>query len=149
MITSFRSSHQRCSMKKVTFKNLAILTGLKACNFIKKTPHVFSWEYCKISRTPNLKNTFERLLLVIPSPPFIHTLDKPHQVQTSKNQVKTKSELFLKIVRVSIVLLVAIEKNYRKQSQKCAKQNKNIWILQSAVKVINFEDFDSFLTIFS
>ena len=57
----FRSSHQRCSMKKGILRNSTKFTGkhlvscLKACNFIKKETlaEVFSCEFCEIS-----KNTF-------------------------------------------------------------------------------------------
>ena len=62
----FRSSHQRCSMKKGVLKNFTIFTGKHmrqshffnkvaggTCNFIKKDTltQVFSCEFCKISKS--------------------------------------------------------------------------------------------------
>ena len=63
----FRSSHQRCSVRKVILRNFAKFAGkhlcqslfltklLAACNFITKETlaQVFSCEFCEIS-----KNTF-------------------------------------------------------------------------------------------
>ena len=71
MLAVFRSSHQRCSIKKGVLRNFAKFTGKhlcqrlffnkvaclrpEACNFIKKETlaQVFSCEFCNIS-----KNTF-------------------------------------------------------------------------------------------
>ena len=76
--TIIRSSHQRCSVKKVVLRNLAKFTrkhlsqGLffkkvvgGACNFIKKETlaQVFSYEFCKISKNTFSQNTSGRLLL--------------------------------------------------------------------------------------
>ena len=46
---------RRCSVTKDTFRNLAKLTGLEACNFVKKETlvQVLSYEFCEI-----YKNTF-------------------------------------------------------------------------------------------
>ena len=73
---SFRSSHQRCSIKKAVLKNFAIFTrkylcwsnktaGLKVCCFIKKRLQHRCLPMCfaKILRTSILKNIYERLLL--------------------------------------------------------------------------------------
>ena len=78
-----RDSHRRwCSVKKGILRNFAKFTGKhmcqtpeslflirpEACNFIKKETlaQVFSWEFCKILRTPFLQNTSGRLLLKQP-----------------------------------------------------------------------------------
>ena len=75
---SFKSSHQRCSVKKVILKILQIsmentcagvffnkVAGLQVCNFIKKIlRHMyFPVKVAKFFRTPILKNICERLLL--------------------------------------------------------------------------------------
>ena len=71
-----RSSHQRCSIEKVVFKNFAIFTGKRLCQslllmnlqasrtatFLKETPtQLFSYEYCKIFKNTcfdeNLRTT--------------------------------------------------------------------------------------------
>ena len=71
-----RSSHQRCSIEKVVFKNFAIFTGKRLCQslllmnlqasrtatFLKETPtQLFSCEYCKIFKNTcfdeNLRTT--------------------------------------------------------------------------------------------
>ena len=49
----FRSSHQRCFMKKAALKNFAIFTGgkLQACNFEKadSSTSFFLWQWCKLT----------------------------------------------------------------------------------------------------
>ena len=59
-ICTYRSSHQRCSMKKGALSNFAEFTGKHLCqnfayNFIKKETlaPVFSRKFCEVS-----KNTF-------------------------------------------------------------------------------------------
>ena len=71
--TSSRSSHWRCSVKKVFLKicevsqkNICVgVSGHQACNFIKKRlQHMcFPVKFHKFLRTPILKNICERLLL--------------------------------------------------------------------------------------
>ena len=74
---SFKSGHQRCSVKKVFLKNFANFTGkhlcwslflnkvagYQACNFIKKRLQdcYFLWNLLNFLRTPILKNICERL----------------------------------------------------------------------------------------
>ena len=63
-----RSSHQRCSVKQEFLENFAKFTGKYLCQslFFKKKKTlalVFSCEFCEISRSLFLQNTFERLLL--------------------------------------------------------------------------------------
>ena len=71
-----RSSHHRCSMKKVLVKNLAKFTGKHLCRSFffykeaslrpKKTlAQFFFCEFSEIFKTPTLKNICERLLLII------------------------------------------------------------------------------------
>ena len=77
---SFRSSHQRCFIKKAILKNFAIFTrtpmleslfnkaaDLQICNFIKKRfqHRCFPVIIEKFLRIPILKNICERLLLFI------------------------------------------------------------------------------------
>ena len=64
--TVFRSSHQRCYMKKTVLKNFIIFTGKhQACNIIKKGfKHRFFPVNTAISlRTPISENILERLLV--------------------------------------------------------------------------------------
>ena len=74
----FRSSCQRCSVKKDVLKNIANftgkhpvlqslfnnVTGLQVCNFIKKILQhwYFRMKFAKLLRTPILKNICERTL---------------------------------------------------------------------------------------
>ena len=58
-----RSSHQRCSIKKLflkIFRNIRREAGLQACNFIKNTlpTHVFSCEYCEIFKNVYFEEHF-------------------------------------------------------------------------------------------
>ena len=72
----FRSSHQRCSVKKGVLKNFANFTGkhlcwslLQACNFIKKRLQhwCFHVKFATFLRTSILKKICERLpLFVLP-----------------------------------------------------------------------------------
>ena len=61
-----RSSHRRCSVKKVVLRNFTKFTG-KVCNFLKKESlaQVFSCEFCEISKntfyTEHLQTTAPRL----------------------------------------------------------------------------------------
>ena len=61
-----RSSHRRCSLKKAVKEILqnSHENTFAGVSYLKETPsQVFSWEFCKILRTPPLKNTSGRLLL--------------------------------------------------------------------------------------
>ena len=60
----YRSSHQRCSIKKLQFCNIH-RKHLKVCNFIKKRLQLkcFPVNIAKFLWTPVLKNICERLLL--------------------------------------------------------------------------------------
>ena len=73
----YRSSHRRRSVKKDVLKSVAKFTekylcgsfffnkvASLTCSFIKKETRtqVFSCEFCKILRTPFLKNIYRRLL---------------------------------------------------------------------------------------
>ena len=75
---SFKSSHRRCSVKKVFLKISQIskentcvevffnkVAGLQACNFIKKILQYryFPVKFAKLFKTPILKNICELLLL--------------------------------------------------------------------------------------
>ena len=70
-VQTCRSSHRRCSIKKVVPKNFVIFTGkhlcqiFRVCNFIKKRlqRRCFPVNIAKFSRTPVLKSICERLLL--------------------------------------------------------------------------------------
>ena len=61
LMNSFRSSHQRCSLRKSVLRNFAKLTGKHLCQIrcqtplLKKRLKVFSCEFCKI-----VKNTFSQ-----------------------------------------------------------------------------------------
>ena len=78
-IVHFRSSHQRCSVKKDVLKNFVIFTGkhlywnlfleFQACNFIKKRlqHRCFPVKIAKFWRTYILKNICEWLLLTFPN----------------------------------------------------------------------------------
>ena len=69
----FRSNHRRCSIKKLFLKilqysqenNCVGVSGLKACNFIKKRleTRYFPMNIVKFLRASILKNICERLLL--------------------------------------------------------------------------------------
>ena len=70
----FRSSHQRCSVKKGVLKKFTYFTGKHLCwslfliKFIKKRllPHwCFPVKFAKFLRTSILKNICERLLLFV------------------------------------------------------------------------------------
>ena len=78
LLNLFRSSHQRCSVKRAVLKNFAIFTGkhrcrscfllkVKACNFIRKRlrHRCFSVNIVKFLRTSTSKKTREQLLLKI------------------------------------------------------------------------------------
>ena len=81
--TTFRSSHQRCSMKKGVLRNLAKFTGkhLCRCLFFNKGAGLrpatllkrrlwyrcFPVNFAKFLRTPILQNTSGRLLLYLQS----------------------------------------------------------------------------------
>ena len=61
-----RSSHRRCSLTKAVKEILqnSHENTFAGVSYLKETPsQVFSWEFCKILRTPPLKNTSGRLLL--------------------------------------------------------------------------------------
>ena len=71
-ISTERSSHRRCSMKKVVFKNFTIFAGKLLCwslflkrDFIKKRLQLscYSVNIAKFLRTHILKNTWELLVL--------------------------------------------------------------------------------------
>ena len=77
LLILFRSSHQRCSVKRTVLKNFAIFTGkhlrrncfllkLKTCNFIRKRlrHRCFSVNIVKFLRTTTLKNTCEQLKIL-------------------------------------------------------------------------------------
>ena len=55
VLVVYRSSHQRCSVRKGVLRNFTEFTGKQTCNFIKKETlaQVFSCEFCEIS-----ENTF-------------------------------------------------------------------------------------------
>ena len=63
----YRSSHQRCSIKKGVFKNFAKFTWKHQCKslFFKKETlaQVFSCGFCKIINNTYLKSIFKRLFL--------------------------------------------------------------------------------------
>ena len=63
-----RSSHRRCSVKKVAFKNFAKYTGKHLCqglffNKVAGAAQVFSCEFCKIFKNTFLRNASGWLLL--------------------------------------------------------------------------------------
>ena len=74
-LVSDRSSHRRCSVKKVVFRNFAILAGKHLCQSLqpetllkKKLLHrCFTVNVVKFLRTSALQNTSGRLLLKRPS----------------------------------------------------------------------------------
>ena len=97
---TFRSSYQRCSIKKVfleTSQNLQEKTCNRACfliklqafNFIKKETlvPVFSWEFCKIS-----KNTFstKHLLTTASEHQFIIIKMLSHERNKRKREKRLK-----------------------------------------------------------
>ena len=67
----YRSKHQRCSIKKCVLKNFAKFTGNLLCwsLFFNEVADLRLWHRCfpmnfaKFLITPNLQNTFGRLLL--------------------------------------------------------------------------------------
>ena len=74
LFSLFRSSHQRCSVKKGALKKICkfhrktpVLESLQACNFIKKRLQhwCFLVKFAKFLRTYILKTICERLLLFV------------------------------------------------------------------------------------
>ena len=63
----FRSSHWRCSVKKVLESLSNNVAGPQVCDFIKKSlqRRCFPLRFVKILRTPILKNISERLFLAL------------------------------------------------------------------------------------
>ena len=76
--TRVKTSHRRCPLEKAALKNFAIFTGKHLCRSLflinlqafrpttslKTDPNTgVSCEYCKILRTPILKNIYKQLLL--------------------------------------------------------------------------------------
>ena len=59
--TKYRSSHQRCSMKKGVFRNFTKFTGKDL--YQRLWYKCFSVNFAKFLRTPFLQNTSGRLLL--------------------------------------------------------------------------------------
>ena len=105
-----RSSHQRCSIRKVVFKNFAKFAGKtpEACRFIKKETlaQVFSCGFCEISNNTFLQNTSGRLLLQIRSILSIqYTVDSIRSIQY------TNTELFKDYSKRSIKDRISIRKN--------------------------------------
>ena len=69
----YRSSHQRCSLKKDVLKNFPKFTGkhlcLKACNFIKKEIHYSCFSVCFVKFLWIVfwqNNSWRLLLMVLP-----------------------------------------------------------------------------------
>ena len=75
----FRSSHQRCSVKKGFLKNVANFTGMHLCwslflitlqifrpvTLLKRYSNIDSMKFVKFLKTPLLNNICERLLLFV------------------------------------------------------------------------------------
>ena len=72
----FRSSHQRCSIKKGVLWNFVKFIGLRPANLLKKRlwHRCFPVNFTKFLRTPFLQNTSGRLLLFIVQWPYRMTL---------------------------------------------------------------------------
>ena len=66
--SSQRKCQRRCSVKKAVFKKFANFTDLQAFNFIKKRlqHRCFPVKFAKFLRRPILKNSCERMLLIVP-----------------------------------------------------------------------------------
>ena len=69
-VFNLRSSHRRCSVRKGVLRNFAKFTVKHLCqslffNFVKKETlaQVFFCEFCEISKSTFLQNTFGRLVL--------------------------------------------------------------------------------------
>ena len=101
-----RSSHRRCSVKKVFLKisqeNTCIgvcfnnVAGLQACKFIKKILQhwCFLMKFAKFLRTPTLKNNCERLLLFV-SPQ--NTITSGGEFELDETSTERKVSTFLKV----------------------------------------------------
>ena len=104
-----RSSHRRCSVKKVFLKisqisqeNTCIgvcfnnVAGLQACKFIKKILQhwCFLMKFAKFLRTPTLKNNCERLLLFV-SPQ--NTINSGGEFELDETSTERRVSTFLKV----------------------------------------------------
>ena len=102
---SFKSSHRRCSVKKLFLKISQIsqentcvrnAAGLQFCNFVKKRLQqwCFPVKFAELLRTPILKNIFERLLLQFLSHGSCSLLNVINL--STKNKIQRRGFIFFK-----------------------------------------------------
>ena len=116
LLKSLRSSHQRCSVKKVILRNFAKFTGKhlcqspflnkvasyrpKACNFIKKETLVqmFFREFSKFLVTRFLQNTSGRLRLIVVHHSMLRNLRVHEEDNACSERLSTFSKFRIDIV---------------------------------------------------
>ena len=107
-----------CKKKPVLESLCNKVTGLQACNFVKKRPHrrYFSAKFAKFIRRPILKNIFERLLLILTVRPCQTSL---LEICRSSHPECPIKKVFLKICKIHRKTLepdsLALIKNFIKK----------------------------------
>ena len=144
--TNYRSSHQRCSIKKGVLRNFARFTGEhrpEACNFIQKETlaQVFSCEFSEISKniffTEHLWTTaaiitwiFTDICIVIVSTKFVaqrrQSIQKHRIIWHLETCQICKTKLFVKIFKGQKLLTVFAKKLQALRHATLLKRDFNI-----------------------